>query len=71
MAGRKVNTAASDQLRLTLSEQSHQLLEQIAALGIYGRSPPEVAARFVDAAVERFTDVPKFKIPGLRKAKVP
>lgn len=46
-------------LRVTLSRQSFELLEELAARGVYGRNAQSVAARFVDRALERFVERPK------------
>ena len=69
MAGRNANIADSVLLSVTVSEQTARLLKQLAARGIYGRGPSEVACRFIDQALERFTDAPKLPNPGVRKAK--
>lgn len=58
------NTFESDTVRVTLSTQSIALLEKLAALGIYGRNPAEVAGRFVDEALARFVDAPRLKLEG-------
>jgi hypothetical protein len=56
------NTAASASLRVTLSAQSEQLLEVLAAQGIYGRNPAEVAGRFVDQALQRLVEAGRLHI---------
>jgi hypothetical protein len=61
---KRVNTVDSITVRITVSRQSAQLLERVAQLGIYGKNPAEVAARFVDAALEKFLTVPKFNADG-------
>lgn len=58
------NTAESDTIRVTLSTQSIALLDKLAALGIYGRNPAEVAGRFIDEALARFVEAPRFKLDG-------
>lgn len=45
-------------VRLPLSEQSVDLLHQLAARGIYGATPEEVAARFVDEKLQDFCPPP-------------
>jgi len=45
-------------VRLPLSEQSVDLLYQLAARGIYGATPEEVAARFVDEKIQDFCSPP-------------
>lgn len=62
------NTVESDTLRITLSLQSLELLELLAARGIYGRNAADVAAGFVDERLRDFTEKPILKI-RLRKAK--
>lgn len=39
-----------------------RLLKEIARLGIYGRTTGEVAARFIDQALERFVPTPRLKV---------
>jgi hypothetical protein len=56
---RRPNAAASDIVYVSLSKQSIDLLHQLAALGRFGRSEAEVAARFVDQALEKFAETPK------------
>lgn len=55
------NTSKSATIRVTISRQSEALLEKLAALGVYGRNGTEVAARFIDEALQRFIDLTKFK----------
>lgn len=61
MPGR-ANTVKSDTLRVTLSVQSVELLDSLAALGIYGRNGAEVAARLIDERLREFTEKPILKI---------
>ena len=56
------NTSAGVTIRITVSEQSARVLAQIAALGIYGRNQSEVAARFVDKALQDFVEMPRIPI---------
>jgi hypothetical protein len=56
------NSSASEGVRITVSWQSFQLLEDLAAKGIWGRNAAEVAARFVDRALQEFVDQPKLVI---------
>ena len=58
------NSSDSDTIRVTLSVQSIGLLEQLAERGIYGRNGAEVAGRFIDKALQEFTEAPKFKVSG-------
>jgi hypothetical protein len=55
------NSAGSDTITVTVSEQSGQLLEELAQRGIYGRNPAEVAGRFIDQALQQFIDRPVLK----------
>jgi hypothetical protein len=59
--GKAANTVRSEVLTLTLSEQSVSLLEEIAARGIYGRNPAEVAGRFVDQELARLVEAARLK----------
>lgn len=45
------NNTKSQLLRVTVSEQIAGLLGQIAATGLMGQNPAEVAHRFIDEAV--------------------
>jgi hypothetical protein len=56
------NGVGSSTIRVTVSVQSEQLLEQLVQRGVYGRSPAEVAGRFVDRALQRFMPQPQLKI---------
>jgi hypothetical protein len=56
------NAADSDTVRITLSVQSISLLDQLAAKGIYGRNAAEVGGRFIDKALQEFTETPRFKL---------
>ncbi len=55
-------------VHVTISVQTERVLAEIAKKGIYGRSAAEVAARFIDQALEKFTGVPKIAIPTIRRA---
>ena len=56
------NESESVILRVTLSRQSHNLLEKLARQGIFGRNAAEVAGRFIDQALQSFVDIDKTKI---------
>jgi hypothetical protein len=56
------NTSKSSTIRVTISRQSEALLDKLAATGVYGRNGAEVAARFIDEALQRFIELPKFKV---------
>jgi hypothetical protein len=64
MPGRDPNAIASKPLRITLSSESFRLLRELASRGIYGRTEAEVAARFVDQALEKFVELPKLTLKG-------
>jgi hypothetical protein len=55
------NSASSETITVTISEQSEQLLEELARRGVYGRNPAEVAGRFIDQALQQFIDRPALK----------
>lgn len=59
---KKSNATASVTVRVTVSAQSARLLDQLAARGIYGRNPAEVAGRFVDEALQKFVEAPSLKL---------
>jgi hypothetical protein len=56
------NSAESALVRITLSSESVRLLDELADKGIYGRNRAEVAARFVDRALQEFVDIPKLSL---------
>ena len=59
---RKGNASDGVSLRITVSRQSAEQLDRIAGMGVYGRNAPEVAARFVDKALEAFVTPPQFAV---------
>ena len=63
---KRPNATDSDSLSITLSRESIQLLDQIARNGIWGRNRADVAARFVDRALEDFVEQPKVKLPKIK-----
>ena len=64
--GKKSNEAQSATLRLTLSKQSLDLLNQLASRGIHGRNAAEVAGRMVDRALEQYVDIPRLKLEEVK-----
>jgi hypothetical protein len=64
---KSANTSRSTTLRVTVSAQSAELLEQLAAKGIYGRNSAEVAARFVDEALQRYIETPRLQIESRKR----
>jgi hypothetical protein len=64
---RTKNNAKSQQLRVTVSEQIADLLDQIAATGLMGHNPAEVVHRFIDEAVMKALDNPHLELK--RKTK--
>jgi hypothetical protein len=64
---RSPNATASKNFPITLSLESVRLLEELAARGIYGRSKADVAARFIERALEEYVEKPRLK---LRYSKV-
>lgn len=63
------NIAGSITIRVTVSVQSEELLQRVAARGIYGRNPAEVAGRFVDEALRRFVEPLKLS-PRIRNKRI-
>ncbi len=63
---RKGNAVGSKNFSITLSMEAVRLLDEIAKNGIWGKSGPEVAARFVDRALEAFVEQPKVKLPEIK-----
>jgi hypothetical protein len=56
------NITESETIRVTLSKQSVALLDELARKGIYGRNRADVAARFVDEALQKLVETPVLKI---------
>lgn len=65
--GKPKNASGTEQVTLSLSDESVRVLRELAVLGIYGKNEAEVAGRFVDKALEGFVLQPQFELP-LRKA---
>ncbi|MCA9626551.1 MAG: hypothetical protein KC766_02740 [Myxococcales bacterium] len=63
------NSSGSDQVRITLSTESVRLLDELAEKGIYGRNRAEVAARFVDQALQDFVQKPTLELGPRRGRK--
>jgi hypothetical protein len=67
------NNTKSQLVRVTLSEQIADLLDQIAATGLIGQNPAEVAHRFIDEAVMKALDNPHLELkrkPNQSKGKI-
>jgi hypothetical protein len=60
------NATDSKNFPITLSVESIRLLVELAGKGIYGRNKAEVAARFIDKALEEFVERPKLKLRSSR-----
>lgn len=60
------NASGSTVIRVTVSDQSAELLEKLAGRGIYGRNAAEVAGRFIDKALQDFVDAPKLLLDSGR-----
>lgn len=63
------NGVGSRTIRVTVSVQSENLLDQLVQRGIYGRSIAEVAGRFIDRALQRFIPEPKLKISLMSRSR--
>jgi hypothetical protein len=63
---KRPNLSGSENIPITLSQKSARLLDEIAKRGFWGRNRAEVAARFVDRALESFVEQPKLKLPSLK-----
>lgn len=59
---RKGNQSLGVLLSITVSKQSVEALEKLAARGIYGRNTAEVAARFVDSALEKHIEFEPIRV---------
>lgn len=63
---KRPNATGSENFPITLSFESVRLLDEIAKNGIWGRNRAEVAARFVDRALEGFVEQPKAQLPKIK-----
>ncbi len=63
------NKASSGSITVTVSDQSIRLLDEIAGRGIYGKNKAEVAARFIDKALQEFVDPPRLKLDRDKQTK--
>jgi|GEM_PF-2850825 len=63
------NSTGSGLVTVTLSEESVRLLDELAERGIYGKNKAEVAARFIDRALQEFAETPRFKLQKRRHQK--
>jgi hypothetical protein len=63
---KRPNLSGSENFPITLSLRSVRLLDELAKNGIWGRNRAEVAARFVDRALEGFVEQPKLKLGPLK-----
>ena len=66
---KKGNASEGVRLPLTISKQSAEALEQLAARGIFGRNASDVAARFVDKALQEFVKFPPIELKVGEKEK--
>jgi hypothetical protein len=62
---KKGNAVGSQSFNITLSVESIRLLDAIAKRGIWGKNRPEVAAGFINRALEDFIERPKARLPEL------
>ena len=63
---KRPNPTGSENFQITISSRSARILDEIAKNGIWGKNRAEVAARFVDRALEEFVERPKLKLPPLK-----
>jgi hypothetical protein len=63
------NESRSKTIRVTVSEQSEELLDRLAGLGVYGRNAADVAGRFVDRALQDFIKPPRFTVMSSKRRK--
>ena len=63
------NESGSKTIRITVSDQSEELLDKLAGLGVYGRNAADVAGRFVDRALQEFIEPPRFTVTSSKRRK--
>lgn len=56
---RPKSASRGTRFEVTLSEQSVDLLKELATRGIYGRTPAEVGGRFIEQSLQNFVEQPK------------
>jgi hypothetical protein len=56
---RPKSTSPGVKFEVTLSEQSIDMLKELATRGVYGRTPSEVGGRFIEQALQQFIEAPK------------
>ena len=56
---RTKSLSAGIPFNVTLSEQSVDLLKELATRGIYGRTSAEVGGRFIEQALQQFVETPR------------
>lgn len=61
----KPDETKNSALQVVISKQSAAILEKLARLGVYGVTPEEIAARFIDAGVLCFVEPPRFDGAGM------
>jgi hypothetical protein len=59
MMARTKSLSAGIPFNVTLSEQSVDLLKELATRGIYGRTSAEVGGRFIEQALQQFVETPR------------
>lgn len=67
---RPKSASPGTRFEVTLSEQSVDLLKELATRGIYGRSAAEVGGRFIEQSLQNFVEPTKLiptRSPGVRK----
>lgn len=67
---RPKSASPGTRFEVTLSEQSVDLLKELATRGIYGRTPAEVGGRFIEQSLQNFVEPPKLvptRSSGARK----
>ncbi len=67
--GKPKNASGTEQVTLSLSDESVRVLRELAILGIYGKNEAEVAGRFVDKALEGYVVPPRFELPLRKQSK--
>jgi hypothetical protein len=56
---RPKSASLGTRFEVTLSEQSVDLLKELATRGLYGRTPAEVGGRFIEQSLQHFVEPPK------------
>lgn len=68
---RKRNTVPTTKCHPTISVRTEALLDQLVPFGIYGHTKSEIAARFIEQALQTLVERPELEVPPDGAAPTP